>query len=194
MNSAPLNSVTLNGGVFDSVQRSVTHIDVVAQVTAGARTYARGLIGTTFTAQADVGITPRMRARASVVIPVTAEIVTTIRRYTTSPVTLFPEAAISARGERYPRGLVRDPMPWPIPASLVFDGRVIHRGVVTMQPQAYTALTPRSYALVRDPLNWYAKVEFWLQVGTVKRIPYDEDTVPERTMVVSTEDRTVYVS
>lgn len=194
MNTAPLNSVTLNGGIFDPVQRSATFIDVVAQVTAGARTYARGLIGTTFTVEADVVASPRMVARGAVTIPVTAEIITSLRRYTTSPVSISPEAVISARGERYPRGLVRDPIAWPIPASLVFDGHVVRRGVVDVQPEASVALSPRSYALVRDPLNWYGKVEFWLQVGTVKRIPYDEDTVPERTMVVSTEDRTVYVS
>lgn len=194
MNSAPLNSVEINGAPDDALQRSATFIDAAAQVTLGPRVWARGLIGSTWTPTASVTETARTFARSIVNIAAAAEITTNIRRYTTSPVTVSVWADMLVSGAVEDRTLVRAPVTIDVGAIADFDASVLARSPLTMQPEASVGVAATSFARVRSAENWSAQASIWLQFDILKRIPYDEDSVPERTIVMSEDPRVVYVS
>ena len=194
MNTAQLNSFEINGGALDAIQRSIILAQAVAQVSAYPRVWARGLLNTPLVAQASSSFGGRMRARSALTVSPSASISTSLRNYTTSPTALAAQASVFARGESYPRGYVSDALVWPVTSLTTFDGRMRGRSVLTVTPEASVYPTPTSFRVARGQAAVTAVAEIWLAFEVNRRIPYDEDTVDERTMIVPPEDRTVIVS
>lgn len=194
MNSAPLNGFVLNGASYNAVQRSVTLFDVVAQVTLNPRVWVRGLVANAFVASAQVLAKSSVRIRAVTQWAVEASSVYTLRNFTTSPVGWANQAEVTVQGEVFDRTLVSAPVVLNAVALTVFDGGIHVREPTTLAPTASIVAKETSYTRHRDVLNWPTQADIWLQFDILRRIPYDEDTVEERTILVPEDQRLVYVS
>lgn len=192
MNTAPLNTFDVNADLLDFNQRSAVVASVVAQVYAEPRVH-RMTGGVAFQPLAQVSVDARLRVRGAANVEVSASILDAIKSYTTSPVTISPGADVVASGTSYERGFVRDPSVWSVQANVGANPRLLARSPLVLAVDASIAAEPHSYSLVYAPVVVPASVDVWVSVGVYQRIPFVDNAVDERSIIVPYEGRTAVV-
>ncbi len=216
MNSAALNSFAINGAPVDAVVRSAVLANVVAQITAHPRVWARGLLDQAFEVAASTSFAGKVFRRSLVSVANEASLFFGIKNYTTQPTAYTVRADIVAGGEAVERELISNPLTWANSLLVTVSGSVVARSPVSAAPQASivandstriavyapvafgaqaaVAVGGYSFANVRDTTNLVVRALVNVDPDIARQIPYDEDTVDERTIIVGREDRLLYVS
>ena len=192
MNTAALNTFAVNSDVLDSFQRSAVVATVVAQVYADPRVYRKpGALALPVQASVTANSRALMRSAASVVA--SATLTDTIRSYTTSPVAFTAAVNVVATGASYTRGYVRVQQDFTAQAAVSANPRVHARSVTVVPAEASIYAVGRSYTKVRSATVIQAAVDVWSSVGVYQRIPFVDNAVDERSIVVPYEGRTAVV-